>query len=333
MPMKRLSLILLSAACFALGMATAMAQDKYPSRPVKVIVPYAPGGATDIIARIVGDAFQKATGQGFVVLNKPGAFGMLAIDEMVKSEPDGYTLMLGNVSTNAITPILYAKKMNSDYQKTVVAVTNLVEVPAFMVVTTANDFPVKTVAELIDYSKKNPGKVSYGTVGIGSYPHYDMAYFAKRAGDLDMVGLPNKNGASGVIQDMLRGDVQAAFLNVASTAGMVQSGKFRAIAMVNRTRLPEYPNVPTMQEAGLPDVGTVAWNALFAPAATPKPVLEAVFKAVNKALESPELVEKLKKQNFNIVPSKSVADAQVWLGDEMKHWQTITSAVKIEVPQ
>jgi tripartite-type tricarboxylate transporter receptor subunit TctC len=103
--------------------------------------------------------------------------------------------------------------------------------------------------------------------------------------------------------------------------------------MVNRTRLPEYPNVPTMQEAGLPDVGTVAWNALFAPAATPKPVLEAVFKAVNKALESPELVEKLKKQNFNIVPSKSVADAQVWLGDEMKHWQTITSAVKIEVPQ
>ena len=331
--MKRLSLILLSAACFALGMATAMAQDKYPSRPVKVIVPYAPGGATDIVARIVGDAFQKATGQGFVVLNKPGAFGMLAIDEMVKSEPDGYTLMLGNVSTNAITPILYAKKMNSDYQKTVVAVTNLVEVPAFMVVTTANDFPVKTVAELIDYSKKNPGKVSYGTVGIGSYPHYDMAYFAKRAGDLDMVGLPNKNGASGVIQDMLRGDVQAAFLNVASTAGMVQSGKFRAIAMVNRTRLPEYPNVPTMQEAGLPDVGTVAWNALFAPAATPKPVLEAVFKAVNKALESPELVEKLKKQNFNIVPSKSVADAQVWLADEMKHWQTITSAVKIEVPQ
>jgi tripartite-type tricarboxylate transporter receptor subunit TctC len=333
MPMKRLSLILLSAACFALGMATAMAQDKYPNRPVKVIVPYAPGGATDIVARIVGDAFQKATGQGFVVLNKPGAFGMLAIDEMVKSEPDGYTLMLGNVSTNAITPILYAKKMNSDYQKTVVAVTNLVEVPAFMVVTTANDFPVKTVAELIDYSKKNPGKVSYGTVGIGSYPHYDMAYFAKRAGDLDMVGLPNKNGASGVIQDMLRGDVQAAFLNVASTAGMVQSGKFRAIAMVNRTRLPEYPNVPTMQEAGLPDVGTVAWNALFAPAATPKPVLEAVFKAVNKALESPELVEKLKKQNFNIVPSKSVADAQVWLADEMKHWQTITSAVKIEVPQ
>jgi tripartite-type tricarboxylate transporter receptor subunit TctC len=335
--MKRLSLILLSAAWlsafFAFGLATASAQDKYPSRPVKVIVPYAPGGATDIVARIVGDAFQKVTGQGFVVLNKPGAFGMIAIDEMVKSEPDGYTLMVGNVSTNAITPILYAKKMNSDYQKTVVAVTNLVDVPAFLLVTTANDFPPKTVAEFIDYAKKNPGKVRYGTVGVGSYPHYDMAYFAKRAGDLDLVGLPNKNGASGVIQDMLRGDVQAAFLNVASTAGMVQSGKFRPLAVVNRARLPDYPNIPSMQEAGFADVGTVAWNGLFAPAATPKPVLEAIFKAVNTALQSPELIEKLKKQNFDIAPNKSLADAQTWLGNEMKHWQTITSAVKIEVAQ
>jgi tripartite-type tricarboxylate transporter receptor subunit TctC len=329
--MKRFISLMVAAAFVALSGVAAMAQDKYPSRPVKVIVPYAPGGATDIVARLVGDAFQKVTGQPFVVLNKPGAFGMLAIDEMVKSEPDGYTLMIGNVSTNAITPIIYAKKMNSDYQKSVVAVTNLVDVPAFLVVTTANDFPVKTVAELIDYAKKNPGKIHYGTVGVGSYPHYDMAYFAKRAGDLDMTGLPNKNGASGVIQDMLRGDVQAAFLNVASTAGMVQSGKFRPIAMVNRVRLAEYPSVPTMQEVGYGDVGTVAWNGLFAPAATPKPVLEAVFNAVTKALQTPELIEKLKKQNFHIVPNKSLADAQTWLAGEMKHWETITHAVKIDV--
>ncbi len=335
--MKRLCLIMLSAvwlsAVLVFGVAPAGAQDKYPNRPVKVIVPYAPGGATDIVARIVGDAFQKVTGQAFVVINKPGAFGMIAIDEMVKSTPDGYTLMVGNVSTNAITPILYAKKMNADYQKTVVAVTNLIDVPAFLLVTTANDFPPKTVAEFIDYAKKNPGKVRYGTVGIGSYPHYDMAYFAKRAGDLDLVGLPNKNGASGVIQDMLRGDVQAAFLNVASTAGQVKAGKFRPLAVVNRTRLPDYPDIPTMQEAGFADVGTVAWNGLFAPAGTPKPVLEALFAAVNKALQSPELIEKLKKQHFNIVPSKSPADAQTWLADEMKHWQTVTGAVKIDIAQ
>jgi tripartite-type tricarboxylate transporter receptor subunit TctC len=203
-------------------------------------------------------------------------------------------------------------------------------VPAFLLVTAANDFPPKTVQEFIDYAKKNPGKVRYGTVGIGSYPHYDMAYFAKRAGDLDLVGLPNKNGASGVIQDLLRGDAQAAFLNVASTAGQVQAGKMRALAVVNHTRIAEYPNIPTMQEVGLSDVGTIAWNALFAPAATPKPVLEALYAAVNKAVQSPEAIEKFKMQHFNVVPNSSLDDAKSWLAGEMKHWQTITSQVKIE---
>jgi tripartite-type tricarboxylate transporter receptor subunit TctC len=320
-------------AAFALMAGPVAAQNSYPERPVKVIVPYSPGGATDIVARIVGDEFQKITGQGFVVLNKPGAFGMLAIDEMIKAPADGYTLMIGNVSTNAITPIIYANKMNSDYSKNVVAVTNLVDIPAFLLVGTANDFPVKSVRELVEYVKKYPGKIRYGTVGIGSYPHYDMAYFAKRAGDLDMVGLPNKNGASGVIQDLLRGDAQTAFLNVASTAGQVQAGKFRALAVVNHTRLKEYPDIPTMQELGYADVGTVAWNGLFAPAATPKPVLEALFKAVSKALASPEVLEKLNKQNFNVVPNKSLDDAQSWLAGEIKHWRTITSTVKIDVGQ
>ena len=329
--MKRLIAVLFAA--LALNAGVAMAQDQYPSRPVKVIVPYAPGGATDIVARIVGDAFQKVTGQPFIVLNRPGAFGMLAIDEMVKAAPDGYTLMIGNVSTNAITPIIYANKMSFDYGRSVVAVTNLIDVPAFLLVTTANDFSVKSVPELVAYAKQNPGKVSYGTVGTGSYPHYDMAYFAKRAGDLDLVALPNKNGAAGVIQDMLRGDVQAAFLNAASTAGQIQAGKFRPLAVVNHERLKEYPDIPTMKEVGYPDVGTVAWNGLFAPAATPKPVLEALFAAVNKALSSPEAIEKLNKQNFNVVPNKSLADAKTWLDGEIKHWQAITTAVKIDVTQ
>jgi tripartite-type tricarboxylate transporter receptor subunit TctC len=334
---SRAGLALCVAAGLAFGMLRdrvgAAAQEKYPSRPVRVLVPYAPGGATDIVTRILGDELQKITGQPFVVINKPGAFGMLAIDEMEKAAPDGYTLMVGNVSTNAITPILYAKKMNADYRKSVTAVTNLVDVPAFLLATAANGFPPKTVKEFIDYARKNPGKVRYGTVGIGSYPHYDMAYFAKRAGDLDLAGLPNKNGASGVIQDMLRGDVQAAFLNVASTAGQVKAGSIRALAVVNHTRLAEYPDIPTMQEAGFPGVGTVAWNALFAPAATPRPVLEALYAAASKAMQAPEVVEKLKKQNFNIVPNSSLAEAKIWLDGEMTHWESITQTVKIDVGQ
>jgi tripartite-type tricarboxylate transporter receptor subunit TctC len=331
--MKRPSLMLLSACLTAVfGVATATAQDKYPSRPVKVLVPYAPGGSTDITARLVGDEFQKLTGQGFVVLNKPGANGLLAIDELVKSAPDGYTVMIGNVTTNTIAPILYKRQMTSDYVKSVTAVTNLIDVPAFLAATKVN-FPVKTIAELIAYTKKNPGKVSYGTVGAGSYPHYDMAYLAKKAGNLDMAAVPNKNGASGVIQDLLRGDVQVAFLNVASTAPHVQSGSFTPLAVVNSGRLPDFPNVPTMKEAGFPDVGTIAWNGMFAPAGTPKPVLDALHAAVIKALASPELQEKFKKQSMVPAPQKSVEEAQKWLAGEMKHWETVTNEVKIDVSQ
>lgn len=328
--MKRLSVMLLSACLATFAVASATAQEKYPNRPIRVLVPYAPGGATDITARLVGDEFQKITGQGFVVLNKPGANGLLAIDELTKSAPDGYTLMVGNVTTNAIAPILYKKQMTTDYLKSVTAVTNLIDVPAFVAATTVN-FPVKTIPELVAYAKKNPGKVSYGTVGAGSYPHYDMAYLAKKAGNLDMAAVPNKNGASGVIQDLLRGDIQVAFLNVASSAPHVQAGKFTPLAVVNNGRLPEYPNVPTMKEVGFPDVGTIAWNGMFAPAGTPKPVLDALHAAVIKALASPELQEKIKKQTMVPSPHKSVEEAQKWLAAQMKHWETITTEVKIEM--
>ena len=155
--MKRLIAVLFAALALSAGMA--MAQDQYPSRPVKVIVPYAPGGATDIVARIVGDAFQKATGQPFIVINRPGAFGMLAIDEMVKAAPDGYTLMIGNVSTNAITPIIYANKMNFDYAQSVVAVTNLIDVPAFLLVTTSN-FSVKAMSTPSLKASRIPGSTA-----------------------------------------------------------------------------------------------------------------------------------------------------------------------------
>jgi tripartite-type tricarboxylate transporter receptor subunit TctC len=146
-----------------------------------------------------------------------------------------------------------------------------------------------------------------------------------------MRALPNKNGASGVIQDMLRGDVHAAFLNVASSAGMVQSGKFRAIALVNNERLPAYPNVPTMKEAGFADVGTIAWNGMFAPAKTPKPILEELHAIVLKALASDAVKEKFGKQKMEIAPNKTIAEAHNWLDGQIKHWQTITTQVKIDI--
>src|SRR5712692_6365651 len=223
--MKRLVLAAVSALAIALG-GPANAQDKYPAKPVKILVPYAPGGATDIVARILGEQLRQILGQSFVVENKPGAFGILAVEEMARARPDGYTMLIGNVSTNAITPLLFAKKMSINYEKDVTPVMRLVDIPEFLLVTTKN-FPVNNVKELIETAKKNPGKVRYGTVGAGSYPHFDMAYFAKKAGDLDMVAIHNKAGASGVINDMITGDTQTAFLNVASTAAQVRAGKLK----------------------------------------------------------------------------------------------------------
>jgi tripartite-type tricarboxylate transporter receptor subunit TctC len=329
--MMRLSWITATAVGLALatGGLTAGAQDKFPTKTVKILVPYAPGGATDIVARIVGEQMRQGLGQSFVVENKPGAFGILAIEEMARSRPDGYTLQVGNVSTNAISPVIVADKFKINYERDVAPVTNLIDVPAFLVITTTN-FAVKDVKELIDYAKKNPGKLRYGTVGAGSYPHYDMAYFAKRAGDLNMIAIHNKAGASGVINDMITGDTQASFLNVASTAAQVRAGKLKPIAVVNRTRLPDYPDVPTMQEVGFPEVGTIAWNAMFAPAGTPKAVLETLHKAAVDAMAAPTAKEQLTKQNFNIVPSKSVDEAKTWLAGEIATWKKITSEVKIE---
>ena len=330
--MRRIGVTLLAAAGVALALAQASAQDKFPSKPVKILVPYAPGGATDIVARIVAEPVRQSLGQSFVVENKPGAFGILAIEEMARARPDGYTLQVGNVSTNAITPVIFASKFKINYDRDVVPVTNLIDVPAFLVVTTTN-FTVKDVKELVDYAKKNPGKLRYGTVGAGSYPHFDMAYFAKRAGDLDMVAIHNKAGASGVINDMITGDTQVSFLNVASTAAQVRAGKLKPIAVVNRERLAAYPDVPTMAEVGFADVGTIAWNAMFAPAATPKPVLETLHKATVEALQTPSAKEALSKQNFNIVPSKSVDEAKAWLAGEIATWKKITATVKIDVTE
>jgi tripartite-type tricarboxylate transporter receptor subunit TctC len=327
--MMRLRLIALAAlGTFAVAMA-ASAQDKFPVKPVKIVVPYGPGGATDIVTRIVAEQMRLSLGQSFVVENKPGAFGIVAIQEMMNARPDGYTLMVGNVSTNAITPVIVPERLKVNYARDVAPVTNLIDVPAFLVVTSTN-FAVKDVPELIAYAKKNPGKLRYGTVGAGSYPHFDMAFLAKRAGDLDMIAIHNKQGASGIINDMVTGDVQVAFLNVASTAAQIRAGKLKPIAVVNQTRLPDHPDVPTMKEVGLPDVGTIAWNAMFAPAATPRPVLEALHRAAVSALAADAAKTSLIKQGFVIAPSKSLDDARTWLAAEIDSWKKITSAVKIE---
>jgi len=312
--MKRLGLGL-ALLCLAIGAVTASAQDKYPSKPVKIIVPYAPGGATDITARLFGDQMRQILGQQFVVESKPGAFGILAIEEMARSKPDGYTLMVGNVSTNAITPILFHKKFSIDFEKSVVSVSRLAIYPSFLITTTKN-FEPKTVAEVIAYAKKNPDKVRYTSAGIGSFPHFDMEIFSKRAG-VRMLHIPNKTGAAGMINDLVVGDAQIAFLNAASSAAMIKAGSLRPIAVLAEHRLAEYPAVPTLTEVGYPGVGTLHWQSMLAPANTPKEVLATLYQAIVDAAAAPQLQDGFKKQLVSVKPNASLDEARSWLNSEL----------------
>jgi tripartite-type tricarboxylate transporter receptor subunit TctC len=337
--MKRSGSALLARAALAglvlaLGFAMAApvaAQDKYPSKPVKIIVPYAPGGATDITARLFGEQLRNILGQQFVVESKPGAFGILAIEEMARAKPDGYTLLIGNVSTNAITPVLFKSKFSRDvdFDKNVVSVSRLAIYPSFLI-TTTKTLDVKSTAELVAHAKKNPGKVKYTSAGIGSFPHFDMEVFARRA-NVDMVHIPNKSGAAGMINDLVVGDVEAAVINAASTAAMIKAGSLRPIAVLAEARLAEYPDVPTLAEAGYPNVGTLHWQSMLAPAGTPKEVLATLHKAILEAAQAPALQEAFKKQLVSVKPNVSLEEAQSWLKSEIESWKKITSEVKIEM--
>jgi tripartite-type tricarboxylate transporter receptor subunit TctC len=328
--MKRLTLTLLSALSLVVGGA-AVAEDKYPSKPVKIVVPYAPGGATDITSRLFGEQLKNILGQAFVVENKSGAFGILGIEEMARSRPDGYTLFVGNVSTNAITPVLFQKKFSINFEKDVVSVSRLAIYPSFLITTTSG-LDVKNVAELVAAAKKNPGKLRYSSAGVGSFPHYDMEIFARRAG-VEMNHIPNKTGAAGMLNDLVVGDAQVAFINSASSAAMIKAGKLKPLAVVAEQRVPGYPDVPTMAEAGFNGVGTLHWQSMLAPAATPKPVIDTLFKAIVEASKQPALKEAFDKQLVSLKVSDSPDDARTWLKGELDTWRKITSEVKIDLAE
>jgi tripartite-type tricarboxylate transporter receptor subunit TctC len=327
--MRRFTSAVLAAACLLLGHSIAQAQDKYPSKPIKVIVPYGPGSATDIVIRIVGEQMRHTLGQPVIVENKPGANGVIAIEEMVRSKPDGYTLQIGNSGTNSVAPLVYKKNFKIDYEKDVVLVTRLSDLPLILVATT-RDFPPKNFAEFIAYAKAHPGKVRYASVGIGSNNHFDTQNFANKAG-LDLVHIPVKSGGAGIAQAVLTGDAHVTIVNAASSRGMIQGGKVKALAVIADKRLPEYPDLPTLTELGYPGVGSGLWGALYAPAATPRPILETLHKGVVAALNSEPVQTAFKKQMIKAAPNASLEDAAAWNKKETEYWKKIISEVKVDL--
>jgi tripartite-type tricarboxylate transporter receptor subunit TctC len=312
---------------FCMLAVPALAQD-YPNRAVRILVPYGPGGATDIIARIVAARLTESLGQSFLVENRPGANGNIALEAAAKAPPDGYTLLVGNVSTNAINENTFAEQLKIKPSRDLVGIAKLVDIPHIVVASAA--FPPSNIAELIAYAKKEPGKVNFASVGLGSYPHLDMERFMKAAG-VQMTHVPYKGGAGQAIPAMIGGEVQLAFFNMASLLPHIRSGKLKALAAIPAQRLAELPNVPTLTEQGYPGIGTNAWQGMFAPAATPKPVVDRLHGAVAAILTRPDIREGLGKQMMSVVVSKSPQEFTEEVRRETEAWGVFLRDARIRI--
>jgi tripartite-type tricarboxylate transporter receptor subunit TctC len=309
-------------------LAAAQSVEPYPNRPAKMLVPYAPGGATDIIARHLATKLQDVLGQPFVVDNRAGASGNIALEAAAKAAPDGYTLLVGNVSTNAINESTFADVLQTRPSRDLVGISKLVEIPHVLVATTS--FPPNSVAEMVEWAKRNPGKLNYASAGIGTYPQLDMLRLLKAAG-IEATHIPYKGGAGQMLPALLSGEVQVSFINLASTIEQIRAGRLKAIATTMPTRLAELPNVPTMAEQGFPGIGTNAWQGLFAPAATPKPILDKLHAAVVAVLSRPEMKEMLAQQLMTVAVSKSPQEFTDQVRAETQAWSEVVRDNKVRI--
>jgi tripartite-type tricarboxylate transporter receptor subunit TctC len=295
----------------------AAAQEPYPSKPVRIVVPYAPGGATDIIARIVAQRLTESLGQTFLVENRPGATGNLALESVAKAPADGYTLLVGNVSTNAINENTFAHTLQIKPSRDLVGIAKLVEIPHIIAASTA--FPASSLEEFLSLAKKDPGKINFASAGIGSYPHLDMEKFQRAAG-IQLTHIPYKDGAGRMVPSLLADETQVAFINLSSTLPHIRAGRMKALATTAPARLPELPSVPTLAELGYPGIGTNAWQGMFAPAATPKPVVDKLHGAVLAVLTKTEQKEGLAKQMMSVEVSKSPQEFTELVRRETQSW-------------
>ncbi|HJQ62528.1 MAG TPA: tripartite tricarboxylate transporter substrate binding protein [Burkholderiales bacterium] len=319
---------LLAAAALFTAHASAQQADKFPTRPVRIIVPYAPGGATDITARQLQTKISELWGQPVIVDNRAGASGNIALELAARSAPDGYTLFVGNVSTNAINETTF-RSLKIKPSRDLTGVTNLIQLPHLWVVNPS--VPASSLKELVAYVKKSGAKLNYGSAGVGAYPHLDAVKFLKIAG-IDMTHVPYKGGAGQMIPAIIGNEVQFMFINMASSLPHIKSGRIKPLAITTEKRRPELPNVPTTAESGFPGVGTNAWNGLFAPAGIPKPLLKRIHADVLKVMESPEMKASLEKVFMAVVVNKSPEEFQRFVLEEIKSWGKIVidNDIKVE---
>jgi tripartite-type tricarboxylate transporter receptor subunit TctC len=314
----------------ALGLtAPVVAAEKsggFPNRPVRLIVPYAPGGATDTVARPLAEKLRERWGEAVIVDNRAGASGNIALEIAANAAPDGHTLLIGNVSTNAINESIFktAVKGTRDLH----GVTNLIELPHIWAVSTA--IPTSTMREFVDYAKKSGKPLNYASSGVGSYPHLDALVFLKQA-KLEMTHVPYKGGAGQMIPALMGNEVQFMFINLGSTISHVRAGRIKALATSWPTRRPELPDLPTVAEAGFPGMGTNAWNGLFAPAKMSPALLNRIHADVVHVMQLPETKEILAKSLMSVVVNKSPAEYQKFVEAQADKWRKVVQENNVMV--
>jgi tripartite-type tricarboxylate transporter receptor subunit TctC len=308
--MKKLFCLLAFAPC----LVPLVQAQNYPARPLRLIVPTAPGGGTDFTGRLVAAKLSETMGQQVVVENRGGGGGSVGADNAAKATADGYTLLLGSIATHAVNPALY-KKLPYDHLKDFASVSLIGTVPNALVVHPS--LPVKSMQEFITYAKANPGKINYGSSGVGSPPHLSMELLRSMTG-INLVHVPYK-GAGPALADLLGGQVQAMCTSLAGLINFVKSGRVRALGVTTAKRNPQLPDVPTIVESGVPGYEVTIWYAVFAPVATPKAIIDKLNAEMVKALNSSEMKERMALQGMDPAPSTQ-AELTAFVKVETAKW-------------
>ncbi len=314
----------LCAVSVTLAFASAVSAQAYPTKPIKIIVPYPPGGITDIVGRTIGNRLSRDLGQSVIVENRSGAGGSIGAAEAARAKPDGYTFFIGTSATNGTNPSTYAN-LSYDPAKDFDPVALVASAPLMIIV--SPDVPAATISEFIDYAKAHPGDVSYATTGTGGSVHLTTELFSMQTG-IKMTHVPYK-GSSPALTDLMGGHVKVMFDNVPSAAPLAEAGKVRALAVTGSTRSVLAPEVPTVDETAVPGFDSASWIALYAPDGTPQNIIDTVNSAVNKALTDEGVLETFKKAGLSPRGGRA-GDLAQHQKTEIEKWAQVVKAIGYE---
>jgi tripartite-type tricarboxylate transporter receptor subunit TctC len=293
-----------------------LAFSQYPNKPIRMIVPFAPGGASDFVGRILQPRLTELLGQQIVVENRAGASGNIGMDAAAKAAPDGYTIYLGNVGTVALNPAVFTKTLTVVPTKDFIAITQVVDVPGVLVV--HPDLEAKTIKDIIAIAKAYPGKLNYGSPGAGSQNRLETEVFRKIAG-LDMVHVPYKGGAGPAVAGLVGGETHLMFVTASSAMNHVKNGRLRLIAVTSAKRLAAFPDTPTFAESGYPELTSGSWQGIFVPAGTPKPVVDRLYAAVIDTMKTAEVQQRLANGGVDVVTS-APGEFTKFVAKETERW-------------